>query len=288
MTDTAAAAIMCSSKANYSWDLVLKKFGTFVFVDKRDEENVMDFEAVSETSPINEHPLDDDTINGVRQLMKEGLKIKAEVLKQCQNPKKFVEFDEDDPHQDAEDQKMIHMGYKYKLFKLSDAMVVCIRCCINFYNDETQESSNLFVLPHWNTKRQPWEKDLDMATPVMLTKEIGDNSCKFNRWTMQSIICGLDRMRFAFVMRVDGSPKQHRMVAHTSTTPLAFANQINLQVNNCWAILRDVLQTVLDQTPAKGDFLYMKEINQPNYRLIHMLEPVIDEVDSDSDDNNYI
>ena len=44
MSDVAAAAIMCSPKAVYSWDLVFKKFGKFVFVDRRDEENVMDFE----------------------------------------------------------------------------------------------------------------------------------------------------------------------------------------------------------------------------------------------------
>lgn len=50
MTDTAAAAIMCSSKAIYSWDLVLKKIGGFVFIQKRDEENILDWQTIGETA----------------------------------------------------------------------------------------------------------------------------------------------------------------------------------------------------------------------------------------------
>ena len=43
MTDVAAAAIMCSSKAVFSWDLVLKKIQNFVFIQKREEENILDW-----------------------------------------------------------------------------------------------------------------------------------------------------------------------------------------------------------------------------------------------------
>ena len=38
MTDEAAAAIMCSTKAVYSWDVQIKKFQNMLFIDKRDEE----------------------------------------------------------------------------------------------------------------------------------------------------------------------------------------------------------------------------------------------------------
>jgi len=80
MTDKAAAAIMCSSKAVWSWDLEFKKqnfgkLGTVLFVDKRDEENMMDFENVSETALHDFLPLDDDSKNGVRQLMQEASQI---------------------------------------------------------------------------------------------------------------------------------------------------------------------------------------------------------------------
>jgi len=49
---------------------------------------------------------------------------------------------------------MLRIGYKYKLFKLDDNLVVCIRCQNHFYNDSPIEGlSNLFVLLEWNTKR---------------------------------------------------------------------------------------------------------------------------------------
>jgi translation initiation factor 3 subunit D len=272
--------------ASYSWDLVFKKFQNMVFVDKREEENLMDFETLSESASYEQQPLDDDSKDGVRQLMKEGLLIKANLLQQCQSSKK-LELEEDDPHEEAEDQKMIRMGYKYNLFKLSDNITLCIRSCIHFQNGD--EMSNLFVLPQWNLKRQTWGKDLDMRSAVMLTQEIADNSCKFNRWTMQSIIGGITKMRFAFVMRNDSNPKSHKMVGYASVVPTAFANQINLQVSNCWAVLRDVLQTVRSQPQVAGDYLYMKEIYQPNYRLIHMVKDVSEkDSDDDSDEDKMI
>ena len=42
-TDIAAAALMTSTKACYPWDLVIKKWQGFLFIDKRDEENMLDW-----------------------------------------------------------------------------------------------------------------------------------------------------------------------------------------------------------------------------------------------------
>ena len=94
-------------------------------------------------------------------------------------------------------------------------MIVCIRCQVHSYNeksDGSREYANLFVLPEWNEKRQNWTKDLDASATTMLTKEITDNANKFSRWTMQSIIDGVDKMRFAFVQRWEGSALTHKVV----------------------------------------------------------------------------
>ena len=50
MTDVAAAAIMCAGKAVFSWDLVFKKFDNLIFIEKRDDENMLDWQTVSETA----------------------------------------------------------------------------------------------------------------------------------------------------------------------------------------------------------------------------------------------
>jgi len=72
MTDVAAAAIMCASKAVFSWDLVLKKVQNFIFIQKRDEENILDWQTVAETAQQDFQPLDIDGPNGVRFIMKEA------------------------------------------------------------------------------------------------------------------------------------------------------------------------------------------------------------------------
>jgi len=41
---------MTASKAQYSWDLIIKKFGNMIFIDKREEENILDWETVAETT----------------------------------------------------------------------------------------------------------------------------------------------------------------------------------------------------------------------------------------------
>jgi len=52
-TELALAAIMTAGKSMFSWDVVIKRFKNQVFIDKRDEENILDFETVNETSMDN-------------------------------------------------------------------------------------------------------------------------------------------------------------------------------------------------------------------------------------------
>lgn len=238
---------------------------------------------VSETAPNDQQPMDDDTINGVRQLIKESGKIHANILQAAQNANNFKELENEDPFEEAEDQKMLRMGYKYKLFKLASDITVCVRCTINFHEAKSDETCNMYVLPQWNNKRQTWQRDLDSQTTVMLTKEITDNSCKFSRWTVQSILAGVDLMRFAFVSRVNESNQSHKVVGHASVNPEQFAQTINLNISNCWAILKDLINTVKEQERDAAQYLYIKDVVQTNYRLIHMVE-IEQESESDEDD----
>ena len=67
-TELAASAIMTAPKSLYSWDVVIKRYQDKIFIDKRDDQNMLDFLTVNETSNDNQ-PQDEDNINGVRQLM---------------------------------------------------------------------------------------------------------------------------------------------------------------------------------------------------------------------------
>jgi hypothetical protein len=49
-TEVAIAAIMTSAKSLYSWDVIIKKYQDKLFIDKRDEPNMLDLLTVNETS----------------------------------------------------------------------------------------------------------------------------------------------------------------------------------------------------------------------------------------------
>ena len=64
-SEVAVAAIMTAPKSLYSWDVVIKKYQDKIFIDKRDDPNMLDFLTVNETSHDNQAQ-DDETVNGVR------------------------------------------------------------------------------------------------------------------------------------------------------------------------------------------------------------------------------
>ena len=66
----------------------------------------------------------------------------------------------------------------------------------------------------------------------------------------------------------------------------AFAKQINLNVPNCWAVLKDVIETVQQQEEGQAEYLYLKEPSQVQYRLIKMVnEENEEDEESDSEED---
>jgi translation initiation factor 3 subunit D len=80
-TEVAVAAIMTAPKSLYSWDVQIKKYQDKLFIDKRDDLNMLDYLTVNETSHESQ-PLDDDTVNGVRQIMDEARRVQDRILYQ--------------------------------------------------------------------------------------------------------------------------------------------------------------------------------------------------------------
>lgn len=72
-TDEILATIMCCTRSNYSWDVVIEKLGTKVFLDKRDNAQ-FDLLTVNETSL--EPPMDEEgSINSAHSLAMEATLI---------------------------------------------------------------------------------------------------------------------------------------------------------------------------------------------------------------------
>lgn len=125
-TDAILATIMCCTRSNYSWDIVIEKIGDKLFMDKRDNTE-LDLLTVNETSV--EPPTDDGnaTLNSPRNLAIEATFINhnfsQQVLKggsaaekhKFENPNPFVGEDEEG--------EVASVAYRYRKWDLNNGIV---------------------------------------------------------------------------------------------------------------------------------------------------------------------
>ena len=93
-----------------------------------------------------------------------------------------------------------------------------------------------------------------------------------------SLLGGVKKMKLGFVQRSnENSSENHHIVGtHTVDTDM-FANQINLNLKNCWAIVDDVLGAVIDLPEKSGEYIFLKEVSAQNYRLVKKSEAINEE-----------
>lgn len=175
-TETAVSAIMTATKSVYSWDVIIKKYQDKVFIDKRDEENILDLLTVNETS-LDNQPTDDDTINGVRSLMTEASEINKKWLyEQYSKDQEPINLAEADPFLEDEHQVAARMGYFYKIFKLGKHRRICIRSSVHSYikkdSEEEPTYQNVYALNEYVLNKTNWKANLDVTMAQCLTKEV--------------------------------------------------------------------------------------------------------------------
>lgn len=126
-TDTILATLMCCTRSQYSWDIVVQKIGGKIFLDKRDNTE-FDLLTVSETAA--EPPQEEgNSLNSPRNLALEATFINhnfsQQVLKTNIDDKH--KFDEDNPFavEEEEGEKIASVGYRYRKWNLgSDVKLV--------------------------------------------------------------------------------------------------------------------------------------------------------------------
>lgn len=232
-TEEVTAVLMCATKSNYSWDLVIKVFGDTIFIDKRDGEdkksNILSMHTVGETS-VEFQPENNNTINGIRPLMKEATRINKAWSHYCSQDDVATshKLDEENPFIEDPEQVATRHGYVYKLWKIQDEdpetgkkeRKICIRCAVHthtgkFKTDGERQFQNVYALHEHDLERTDWRSHIDNSQISCLTREITDNSFKVTRWLMQSILAEVDLVKFAFVSRKDANDNKKHMVLST-------------------------------------------------------------------------
>lgn len=125
-----------------------------------------------------------------------------------------------------------------------------------------------------------WRTKLDTQKAAVLATEMKNNSCKLAKWTLQAILANSDYLKFGYVSRVNArNSAQHEILGMQQFRPQDFANNIALNLDNSFGVLRVVCEFLLKQAPGK--YLLLKDPLQPVVRIYSLPEGTFDSSDED-------
>ena len=136
----------------------------------------------------------------------------------------------------------VSRAYRYRKYELDDT-VLFTRCSIHACTRVSQEEGNIkslhisesdypveetmlvntFALNEFDYRSQgaggafDWRKKLETQKGGVLATEFKNNACKLSRWTMQSILGGVDTMKVAFISRITPRDRKRHQILSTST-----------------------------------------------------------------------
>jgi len=285
-TDTILAAIMCCQRSVYSWDVVIHRVGKKVFFDKRDDSE-FDYLTVNETAF--EAPNDD----GMQMDSPDSLAFEATYLNRVvsqQVLKKGTKFAFKDPSPfDDGEEPQASVGYRYRKWKLGNDITLVARTehdgCIKDKQGRTG-FMNVKVLNEW--KQDPsmdWRQKLDSQRGAVLATELKNNACKVAKWTTGAMLAGSSLLRLCYATRTNpGDNTKHTLLGSQIFKPTDLAKQVNLNMKNGWAILKSIVDLVMQYD--EGKYVLMRDANKPVLRLYSVPPGTFEDSDDDSDDDS--
>lgn len=287
-TDSILATIMCCTRSNYSWDVVIEKVGNKLFMDKR-ENTEFDLLTVNETA-VDPPQEDASSLNSPRNLAIEATFINhnfsQQVLKNGANEQKY-KFDNPNPFlSEEEDGEVASVGYRYRMWNLNNGIELIARCehdAVMIAPTGDTQFITIKALNEWDSKLAngvDWRQKLDTQRGAVLANELRNNACKLAKWTVQALLAGSDQIKFGYVSRSHVRDNSKHVVLGTQQfKPHEFATQINLSMENAWGILRCIIDICMKQ--KDGKYLIMKDPNKPVIRLYDIPDNTFDSDDAD-------
>ncbi|ESO01694.1 hypothetical protein HELRODRAFT_185703 [Helobdella robusta] len=288
-TDSILSVLMCLCRSVYSWDIIVSKVGKILFFDKRDESD-FDLPTVSETAT---EPPQDDGMNSPKNLALEATYINHNFSQQVlKMGDERHDFGEANPFARPEEQSEIaSVGYRYRKWDLGNGIELVCRCehdCATFGPNGELQFMNVKALNEWDSKYSggvDWRSKLDTQRGAVLATELKNNSCKLAKWTVSSLLAGSDLIKFGYVSRIHPKDSgKHVILGTQHFKPTEFAQQINLNMDNSWGILRCIIDICMKQ--KDGKYLLMKDPNKPVIRLYDIPNNSFESEDENDDDSS--
>lgn len=273
MTDVLLTSLMCAPRSVYSWDIVVTRAGDKLFFDKRDGSN-LDYLTVAETAP--ESVLEEkDNINGVQQLSQEATGVNQAFSQQVLvgNGEKY-ECGSKNPFAEG-NENLASTAYRYRKYKVSADTELVVRCEIDgvLKHKGQDELLSVKALNEFDPKLTgvDWRHKLETQRGAVLATELKNNANKLAKWTAAALVSGVEIIKLGYVSRVHQRDTRHHVILGTQVCkPKDFAMQINLHMENCWGIVRAVIDLCLKLD--EGKYLIVKEPNKPVMRLYSVPE----------------
>ena len=282
-TDTALTALMTSTRSIYSWDMVVTKSKNRLVFDKRDNGPLgsyylLDFETVNENAadPPNDEKDKESSINSREALGFEATSINKAWCEHCTTQEKLEFGGKTLPVNEN-----VSRAFRYRKYELDDTILV-VRSTIHaaakvatgsIGDIPVTESDfplaetclvNTYALNEFDYRSQgaggafDWRKKLETQKGGVLATEFKNNACKLSRWTMQSILSGVDEMKIAFVSRITPRDRKRHQILSTSTfEPFDFGEKIGLDQGNAWGIVK-AISDLFFQMEDDGTFIIVR------------------------------
>ncbi|EME87189.1 uncharacterized protein MYCFIDRAFT_72557 [Pseudocercospora fijiensis CIRAD86] len=285
--DNILSMLMCAPRSVYSWDIILRKEGNKVFIDKR-EGSSLDMVTVNENAadaPLEMSEGNKDQINSPGALKEEATHINnvfpLQVVQESESMKRDMNHEHPFYNADEETDPPASKAYRYRRFDLSleadaEPLHLIVRSELDAVAKNNISGEDQFLTIHalneFDNKAQgsggalDWRSKLASQRGAVVATEMKNNSCKLARWTTQSILAKADLMKLGFVSRANPkSTSEHVILGVLGYKPREFASQMNLNLNNGWAIVRTFVDMVMKE--ADGKYVLVKDPNKPTIRL---------------------
>ncbi|ODO03489.1 eukaryotic translation initiation factor 3 subunit D [Cryptococcus wingfieldii CBS 7118] len=295
-TDSILAVLMSAGRSVNSWDIIIEHRNGQVFFDKR-ESGPLDYLTVNENAA--DPPIDSDdpnNINSAGSLSLEATYISHNFASQVSASSKTKPYSPNpNPFysSDVETEPPASTLYKYRKFDLSveeeEQFDVVVRAEADAYLGKKDVLVTVKALNEYDPRVQggsgkplDWRKNLDTQKGAIVASEMKNNSAKFARWAIQSILVGAEQMKMGYISRANAKDAQrHVVVGVQSFKPADFARQMNVSLTNGWGIVRTIADLVLKQ--PEGKFVLVKDPNNPLVRLYRVPDDAF-EAEADEED----
>lgn len=305
-TDNILSLLMCAPRSVYSWDLILERKGSKLFIDKREGAS-LDMVTVNENAadaPLEISEGNKDSINAPGALMLEATHINNVFPLVCVTESQSTKRDMNHAHpfhnSDDETDPPASKAYRYCRFDLSSEsseqplhMIVRTELDAVSKNPTSGEVQNLTIhaLNEFDNKAQgsggalDWRSKLASQRGAVVATEMKNNSSKLARWTTQAVLASADLMKLGFVSRVSPRDNNHHVIVGVlGYKPREFAAQMNLNLGNGWGIVRTIVDMVMGFDREHAKYVLIKDPNKPILRLYEVPLTTFEGEDGDEAD----